>query len=96
MFLLYTLPQVWDVLSNEEVVAIVASSPRSSAARIVVDTASRAWRSKYPTAKVDDCAVVCLYLDSSESATVTTQEQQVEAFTNSNVQINMMSKEWKL
>ncbi|XP_022992278.1 probable protein phosphatase 2C 33 isoform X1 [Cucurbita maxima] len=75
-FVVLATDGVWDVLSNEEVVAIVASSPRSSAARIVVDTASRAWRSKYPTAKVDDCAVVCLYLDSSESATVTTQEQQ--------------------
>ncbi|GMP54461.1 hypothetical protein CsSME_00019628 [Camellia sinensis var. sinensis] len=56
--------QVWDVLSNEEVVEIVSSVPtRSSAARILVDSAAREWKSKYPTSKMDDCAVVCLFLD---------------------------------
>ena len=30
---------------------------------MVVESAVRAWRHKYPTSKVDDCAVVCLYLD---------------------------------
>ncbi|CAM8960151.1 unnamed protein product [Rhodiola kirilowii] len=53
---------IWDVLSNQEVVNIVASSPCSTAARALVETAVRAWRSKYPTSKVDDCAVVCLFL----------------------------------
>jgi len=28
-----------------------------------VESAVRVWRLKYPTSKVDDCAVVCLYLD---------------------------------
>ncbi|THG05770.1 hypothetical protein TEA_002324 [Camellia sinensis var. sinensis] len=56
--------EVWDVLSNEEVVEIVSSVPtRSSAARILVDSAAREWKSKYPTSKMDDCAVVCLFLD---------------------------------
>ena len=56
--------QVWDVLSNEEVVEIVSSAPtRSSAARTLVDSAAREWKSKYPTSKMDDCAVVCLFLD---------------------------------
>lgn len=55
---------VWDVLSNEEVVEIVSSAPtRSSAARILVDSAAREWKAKYPTSKMDDCAVVCLFLD---------------------------------
>lgn len=46
-------------------VDIIASAPaRSSAARALVESAVRAWRQKYPTSKVDDCAVVCLYLDS--------------------------------
>ncbi|XP_073307692.1 probable protein phosphatase 2C 52 isoform X2 [Primulina huaijiensis] len=55
---------VWDVLSNEEVVEIVSSAPtRSLAARIVVESAAREWKSKYPTSKMDDCAVVCLFLD---------------------------------
>lgn len=59
---------MWDVLSNKEVVDVVASAPsRSSAARTLVETAVRAWRFKYPTSKVDDCAVVCLFLDSSNN-----------------------------
>lgn len=64
--------------------AIVASSPRSSAARVLVDSATRAWRFKYPTAKVDDCAVVCLYLDSSKSAPVTAKWQVKRHSLNTN------------
>jgi hypothetical protein len=56
--------QIWDVLSNDEVVHIVASAPtHSTAAQALVESAVRVWRLKYPTSKVDDCAVVCLYLD---------------------------------
>lgn len=52
------------MLSNEEVVEIVSSVPtRSSAARILVESAAREWKTKYPTSKMDDCAVVCLFLD---------------------------------
>lgn len=62
--------QIWDVLSNKEVVDIVASAPaRSSAARALVESAVRAWRYKYPTSKVDDCAVVCLFLDTNNLST---------------------------
>lgn len=58
--------QIWDVLSNEQVVEIVASmSVRSLAAKAVVNTAMQSWKSKHPTAKIDDCAVVCLFLDKS-------------------------------
>ncbi|KAK1389963.1 PPM-type phosphatase domain-containing protein [Heracleum sosnowskyi] len=63
-FIVLASDGVWDVLSNEEVVEIISSAPaRSSAARILVDSAAREWKSKYPTSKMDDCAVVCLYLD---------------------------------
>lgn len=55
--------QIWDVLSNEEVVDIVASAPRSTAARALVESAVQAWRTKYPFCKVDDCAAVCLFFD---------------------------------
>lgn len=72
--------QIWDVLSNKEVVDIVAAAPsRSTAARYLVETAVRAWRLKYPTSKIDDCAVVCLFLDSnlnSSSTFVTKSDEQ--------------------
>ncbi|KAL9429566.1 hypothetical protein AB3S75_031385 [Citrus x aurantiifolia] len=67
-FIVLATDGIWDVLSNEEVVDIVASAPaRSSAARSLVESAVRAWRRKYPTSKVDDCAVVCLFLDSNSN-----------------------------
>ncbi|KAG6471455.1 hypothetical protein ZIOFF_068897 [Zingiber officinale] len=62
---------VWDVLSNEEVVEIVSSSPtRSSAGKVLVEAATREWKLKYPTSKMDDCAVVCLYLDGKKDILV--------------------------
>lgn len=52
------------MLSNEEAVQIVATAPSlATAARSLVESAVRVWRLKYPTSKVDDCTVVCLYLD---------------------------------
>ncbi|KAJ9562780.1 hypothetical protein OSB04_007940 [Centaurea solstitialis] len=63
-FVVLATDGVWDVLSNKEVVDIVAAAPsRSTAARALVDCATRAWRLKYPTSKNDDCAAVCLFLD---------------------------------
>ncbi|KAL1549086.1 putative protein phosphatase 2C 65 [Salvia divinorum] len=53
---------IWDVLSNEEVVEIVAlAGERSIAAQSLVEKAVQAWRYKYPRSKIDDCAVVCLF-----------------------------------
>lgn len=31
-----------------------------------MEKAVKSWKSKYPTSKVDDCAVVCFFLDSNE------------------------------
>ncbi|KAK6152547.1 hypothetical protein DH2020_015182 [Rehmannia glutinosa] len=56
------LKKIWDVLSNNEVVKIVASArKRSMAAKLLIDEAVRAWRYKFPCAKIDDCAVICLF-----------------------------------
>lgn len=69
-FVVLATDGIWDVLSNKEVVDIVASAPaRSSAARFLVESAVRAWRYKYPTSKIDDCAVVCLFFDPNSSCT---------------------------
>lgn len=63
-FIVLASDGVWDVLSNEQVVATVSSAPsRASAARLVVESASNEWKLKYPTSRMDDCAVVCLFLD---------------------------------
>ncbi|XP_051133879.1 probable protein phosphatase 2C 6 [Andrographis paniculata] len=63
-FVILATDGVWDVLSNQEAVDIVASSScRTTASRALVDYATRAWRYKYPTSKIDDCAAVCLFLD---------------------------------
>jgi hypothetical protein len=56
--------QIWDVLSNEEVMELIASAPtRATAAHTLVEGAIRVWQLKYPSAKIDDCAVACIYLD---------------------------------
>ncbi|KAL2331725.1 hypothetical protein Fmac_019306 [Flemingia macrophylla] len=75
-FIVLASDGVWDVLSNEEVVGIVSSVPtRSLAARILVDSAAREWKLKYPTSKIDDCAVVCLFLDEKMDAESDSDEQ---------------------
>ncbi|KAE9611646.1 hypothetical protein Lal_00011713 [Lupinus albus] len=63
-FVVLATDGVWDVLSNKEVVDIVASTPQSSAARTLVESAVQAWKKKLPTCKVDDCSVVCLFFNS--------------------------------
>ncbi|KOM57981.1 hypothetical protein LR48_Vigan11g101400 [Vigna angularis] len=53
---------VWDVLTNSEVINIVASAPkRSMAAKLLVKHAVQAWRRKC-VFKVDDCTAICLFL----------------------------------
>ncbi|OWM78632.1 hypothetical protein CDL15_Pgr002803 [Punica granatum] len=85
-FIVLASDGVWDVLSNEEVVEIVASATtRSSAARILVDSAAREWKLKYPTSKMDDCAVVCLFLDGKMDSESDYEEQ---GFSSATVQSN--------
>ncbi|XP_052207740.1 probable protein phosphatase 2C 52 isoform X2 [Diospyros lotus] len=85
-FIVLASDGVWDVLSNEEVVEIVSTAPtRSSAARILVDCAAREWKSKYPTSKMDDCAVVCLFLDGKVDSESDCEEQ---GFSSATIQSN--------
>ncbi|KAH9792500.1 putative protein phosphatase 2C 52 [Citrus sinensis] len=85
-FIVLASDGVWDVLSNEEVVEIVSSAPtRSSAARILVDAAAREWKLKYPTSKMDDCAVVCLFLDGKMDLESDYEEQ---GFSSATIQSN--------
>lgn len=63
--------QVWDVLSNEEVVKIVSSvRRRSEAAKKLVKKAVRAWEIKHPLSRIDDCAAICLFLKPGPGARV--------------------------
>ncbi|KAH7365695.1 hypothetical protein KP509_18G041000 [Ceratopteris richardii] len=67
-FVVIATDGVWNVLSNEVVVNTVNDAPRRcDAAQAVVDTAARAWKEKHPDDKMDDCSVVCLFLDSEYS-----------------------------
>ncbi|QCE03252.1 pyruvate dehydrogenase phosphatase [Vigna unguiculata] len=53
---------VWDVLTNSEVINIVASAPkRSMAAKLLVNHAVQAWR-RTCVLTVDDCTAICLFL----------------------------------
>ncbi|CAN0896867.1 Probable protein phosphatase 2C 1 [Linum grandiflorum] len=82
-FIVLASDGVWDVLSNEEVVEIVSSAPeRSSAARLLIDSAAKQWKLKYPTSKMDDCAVVCLYLDDKLDAESDCQGQAFSSSTS--------------
>ncbi|XVF56406.1 hypothetical protein PTKIN_Ptkin06aG0118100 [Pterospermum kingtungense] len=88
-FIVLATDGIWDVLSNKEVVDIVASSPaRSSAAQVLVESAVRAWKYKYPTSKVDDCAVVCLFLDSSSNNISTACNAKTKVLPNSVGQVD--------
>uniref|UniRef100_A0A803QFD2 PPM-type phosphatase domain-containing protein n=1 Tax=Cannabis sativa TaxID=3483 RepID=A0A803QFD2_CANSA len=67
-FVVLATDGIWDALSNNEVVKIVGSAKkRSAAAKMVVCRAVRSWRCKYPGSKVDDCAVVILFLNEQPS-----------------------------
>jgi serine/threonine protein phosphatase PrpC len=71
-FVVLATDGIWDVLSNNEVIKIVASvRKRSMAARMLVERAVEAWRYRYPKAKIDDCAVVCLFFKKHGSKPLT-------------------------
>lgn len=77
-FVVLATDGVWDVLTNNEVINIVASAPsRSISAKLLVKRAVRAWRHRYPGSKVDDCAVICLFLDDDQPVLSHSQSKRV-------------------
>ncbi|KAK8950016.1 putative protein phosphatase 2C 73 [Platanthera guangdongensis] len=62
-FVVLATDGVWDVLSNKQVVKTVSyAKNRTDAAKLLVRRAIRTWRTRYPTSKIDDCAVICIFL----------------------------------
>ena len=58
---------MWDVLSNNEVSSIVwTADAEEEAAKAVVEAAMAGRKNKYPSSKVDDCTVVCLFLQKKQ------------------------------
>ncbi|WOL14034.1 hypothetical protein Cni_G22814 [Canna indica] len=76
LFVVLATDGVWDVLSNEEVVSIVWSSKSNEeASRTLVEAARRAWKSKFPSAKVDDCTAACLFFQERRADIATSNSQ---------------------
>ncbi|MBA0806914.1 hypothetical protein Gohar_022754 [Gossypium harknessii] len=61
-FIVLATDGVWDVLNNNQVASIVMEAEsEQEAAKTVVEAATASWKKKFPSSKVDDCTVVCLF-----------------------------------
>ncbi|XP_057962758.1 probable protein phosphatase 2C 34 [Malania oleifera] len=64
-FIVLATDGVWDVVSNQEAVQIVSSTPdRAKSAKRLVEYAVRAWRLKRRGIAMDDISAICLFFDS--------------------------------
>lgn len=65
-FVIFATDGVWDVISNQEAIKIVASTPkREESAKRLVESAVCAWKRKRPGIAVDDVSAICLFLHCS-------------------------------
>ncbi|TYH66304.1 hypothetical protein ES332_D06G113100v1 [Gossypium tomentosum] len=66
-FIVLATDGVWDVLNNDQVASIVMEAEsEQEAARTVAEAATASWKRKFPSSKVDDCTVVCLFLQDKQ------------------------------
>lgn len=55
------------MLRNEQVVSTVYNTKNKlEASRAIVEEAVHAWKSKYPSSKIDDCTAACLFLNDNK------------------------------
>ncbi|XP_020210594.1 probable protein phosphatase 2C 34 [Cajanus cajan] len=67
-FVVLATDGVWDVISNQEAVDIVSSTPdRTDSAKRLVECAMRAWKRKRRGIAMDDISAICLFFHSSPS-----------------------------
>ncbi|CAL5210746.1 unnamed protein product [Lathyrus oleraceus] len=63
-FVVLATDGVWNVLSNNEVITLVALAPkRSLAAKFIVRRAVQVWKKKFPSYNIDDCSAICLFFN---------------------------------
>lgn len=65
------LYQVWDVISNQEAVEIISSTPdRTQSAKRLVECAALGWKRKRRGIAMDDISAICLFFHPSPSLQV--------------------------
>ncbi|OMP11453.1 phosphatase 2C (PP2C)-like protein [Corchorus olitorius] len=68
-FVVLATDGVWDVVSNQEAIQIVSSTPdKAKAAKRLVECAVHAWKKKRKGIAMDDISAICLFFHSSSSS----------------------------